>query len=1364
MASLLELSGAQPQKQPHWAPMFMDREFTGLFTQRAPVHDPADIYTAKYYGGRPDALWLGANLELTNRLTLQRRPGLSNFTTDNSMGFVYPTQPLTSYAFQLINGSIRVMIDTSGTGPSEQDTLTSVATSVGATAIYTGTITSGANNGLQGQSVTVAGFTTSANNGVYVVYQSTATQLILINANAVAETHAATATTMFITSVASSSGGNAVYTGVFTNGATNTFVGLKFLVSGFTLGVNNGTFVCVASSNTTLTLANPNAISETHNATTISAGAVYWDRQDGTAELVWAKSPGAGQTHFIGSGGYLYFGNGVDTKKYTPFNTVTPDSVWNWGIVAPSTQPSIHIVSSGAANTSWQASTWFSTMGIIRDAANDQLWQLIGVNANPGNPNSANAEFGIAGTGGPDWNQTLFGNTTDGGNPTAWINGGRIVPWQPAGIYGDAGNITSAGSQAAPIVVYDPGTNALFLNFNGGGGLSRSSPTVQPPWNTFNHVGGNYSEHNGAGGSSGGTTYNQPHWFFWCNASQLQPWAAGHSYTRWAGLASDPPTNAAIEPFIVPPPTGSGTPVYLQVPNQNFTSSAGSTPFPAAPVTQGQQIADIQGNGQLLWQCVSSAVGGGGSLSDTWKANFSFTPFTAPGVGFSAIYDGANIQVCVSSTGSNQSGSFVPGTSIASAVSISASNASSGLTTYTLGAGSWAHTPASGDQILVSGFVANATNNGSFTVSSATSNTIIAMNALGVSETHSATIVFNPWGTAYGNSTNDGGLIWKCVANPVAWNAGATWNLPLGGYLPPSSTQSYGGSTIVASGTVQTVVQSGESGTPTPPVFASPTASNPYTLEGPSSPQLEWFAESFFSSQSLAFSKGYSYAYSYKARPLNDIYSAPPLGGIDGIQQIPPGGTLLVTPPFGSQTNAVSSASPANTFTGSNTGAVIFVSGQYSSDPQVDTIIIWRSADGGGPSQMFELTEINNIVGGGTWTFKDFLPDAPTSMFPGLNTLIPAPINGVNDPPVADFLPQVFNFERIWGIDKQYVAFSGGPDTRVGNPDEAFFLSDSLPFLAPVTRVAKSAQGLVTFLTDSIEVIIGGPATASFSSVTWALGIGLLSWNALDQLAGEIYFFSADNQFRVMTPSLNIQNAGFPLGDQFANLPSSGAPSGGISHNWDPKQVYVASHQDGIDNCIMVADGNTGWYRLNPRQAGGVPNTEPVWSPYAVITNGCQMVNSTETAPGIHKLLVGSQIQNEPILVRNLTTFSDNGTTYDAFFEMGNITLAHPGQIAVLKFLEMDFSTTGFQPTVSFLLNEVSGTFTNFVTTPVFDPPQLYGATIAPGSYSPNRYYFGNVAAVARCRHLRIRVDWGNNTSNAELYNMTIFGRLLVEM
>src|SRR4051812_13402737 len=105
MAGLLQQSGAQPQKQPKWVPLFIDRAFTGIYTNRSVLHDPSDVPTTRFYGGRPDALWQGSNIELSNKLSLQRRPGLSAFSTAT-----YPTPPNRAFSFELLDGTIRVII------------------------------------------------------------------------------------------------------------------------------------------------------------------------------------------------------------------------------------------------------------------------------------------------------------------------------------------------------------------------------------------------------------------------------------------------------------------------------------------------------------------------------------------------------------------------------------------------------------------------------------------------------------------------------------------------------------------------------------------------------------------------------------------------------------------------------------------------------------------------------------------------------------------------------------------------------------------------------------------------------------------------------------------------------------------------------------------------------------------------------------------------------------------------------------------------------------------------------------------------------------------------------------------------------
>jgi hypothetical protein len=793
---------------------------------------------------------------------------------------------------------------------------------------------------------------------------------------------------------------------------------------------------------------------------------------------------------------------------------------------------------------------------------------------------------------------------------------------------------------------------------------------------------------------------------------------------------------------------------------------------------------------------------------------------------------------------------------------------------------------------------------------------------------------------------------------------------------------------------VEFVIDSGKGGAGPEPTW---NATGQTTTDGAAT----WFNLETAPTQSFSWTLGLAYAYSWKARSLTDFYSVNVTG--TATPPVPPGLANALPPPTGSETGAISTASPAFIIIGPDAGAVNTVGGNYSADPQVDTIVIWRSTDGGGPTNMFELTEIPNIpslAGTGKftvteangsvvtvdWVFKDFLPQSPNGTFPGLNPLIPAPIDDSNDPPPSNFLPMVYNFQRIWGAENQSVGFSGGPDVVTGNPNEAFLPSDNIPFLAQVVSIVKNTQGLVTFLTDSIQLIAGGPQTASFFSVELCPNVGLLSFNMLDVHAGEIYFFSADNQFYALSPSLNLSRAGFPIGDQLANLPSSG-----VSDTiWNPATGYVAVHQSGVDNCMFIADGATGWYRLNPYQVPGVSQgPEPIWSPFAIITNGCKMVQSVQVSPGIKKLLVaspaivnqtgkitsgiiafgtattygvlagatvantgsttingnlgldpGSSVTGTPtvtgssninntaaiqakadlatayslaaglastiiqatdlggqtltagvyssqsgslsitsgdltldaggdpnavwvfqmsstftvannrsvllvngasannvfwqvkglvtigtgvtfngiiagltsitighssvinggvwsqngtvtldtntisspttlssigsitvpgskvgfqLLFRDLTNYTDNGVQYDAWFTMGSIVLVHPGQLAVIKFLEMDFSGRQFSPSVSFLLNEIAGTFTEFTTNPTFDPPSIYGTTGVPGSYSPLRYYFSSTKSLARCRHMQIKVDYGKTPNPDELYNMTIFGRLLSE-
>jgi hypothetical protein len=181
----------------------------------------------------------------------------STATSPNSGGFTV----LNTAAVTEIHGSVFI--------------LSSIANASGGSTVYTGTIsggggpvTTGASNAFANTQFTISGCVNAVNNGTFTCTASTATSITLSNASGVAETVttacASAGTAFVLTAVATSSGGSTTYTGTITSGGTTAYTGQTFTITGFTNTQNNGSFVCTASSSTTLTLSNAIATAETH--------------------------------------------------------------------------------------------------------------------------------------------------------------------------------------------------------------------------------------------------------------------------------------------------------------------------------------------------------------------------------------------------------------------------------------------------------------------------------------------------------------------------------------------------------------------------------------------------------------------------------------------------------------------------------------------------------------------------------------------------------------------------------------------------------------------------------------------------------------------------------------------------------------------------------------------------------------------------------------------------------------------------------------------------------------------------------------------------------------------------------------------
>ena len=115
MPNALIASGAVPKGQSHWAPIFSNEFFSGLYTNRNPLRDPATpfLYNKFYSATRYEAMWDGLNTEVSPRLTLVRAPGHSVF---NASTFP-PCLDFFSYHVTGVNfaSNIRLIADTAST-------------------------------------------------------------------------------------------------------------------------------------------------------------------------------------------------------------------------------------------------------------------------------------------------------------------------------------------------------------------------------------------------------------------------------------------------------------------------------------------------------------------------------------------------------------------------------------------------------------------------------------------------------------------------------------------------------------------------------------------------------------------------------------------------------------------------------------------------------------------------------------------------------------------------------------------------------------------------------------------------------------------------------------------------------------------------------------------------------------------------------------------------------------------------------------------------------------------------------------------------------------------------------------------------
>jgi len=310
-----------------------------------------------------------------------------------------------------------------------------------------------------------------------------------------------------------------------------------------------------------------------------------------------------------------------------------------------------------------------------------------------------------------------------------------------------------------------------------------------------------------------------------------------------------------------------------------------------------------------------------------------------------------------------------------------------------------------------------------------------------------------------------------------------------------------------------------------------------------------------------------------------------------------------------------------------STGLNVQLQGTGYSDPQVDTIEIYRTDDGG--SNFYFLTDIVN-PGASTWTYTDSTPDS------GLNDDIVAPLSHVNDPPASGMSLLKYHMGRLWGASGNAVYFAAGPDTTNGVGTEAWPPANVFTFPGAVTCLASTSAGLLVYTSDDMYMIYG-TSTASFYSTVFQRNFGVSSQNCVVQDGDLMFVYTTQRQ--VFRFSDSMSEEGFPIGDKFQT-------------GFNPASSYLALHRNGSDSGVFLSDGSANIYKYRIDQQS--------WSPVTQVVNGAGAIASIETSTGTYTLLTGRTVGSDYILGRSLSTFQDAGVSYPCFVTVGTLILAPP--------------------------------------------------------------------------------------------------------
>jgi len=302
-------------------------------------------------------------------------------------------------------------------------------------------------------------------------------------------------------------------------------------------------------------------------------------------------------------------------------------------------------------------------------------------------------------------------------------------------------------------------------------------------------------------------------------------------------------------------------------------------------------------------------------------------------------------------------------------------------------------------------------------------------------------------------------------------------------------------------------------------------------------------------------------------------------------------------------------------------GNQVTIQGDGSTDSQVDTIVLYRTAQGG--STFLELATFPNPPVGQKWTYIDNSPDAL------LDAAWQAQVRGEGTPLPSGATCLGYHLGHIFAAVGNVVYVSAGSDAIASQTSGNAGFNTTFTAQSKITRFWTCSLGMVVFTVRDAYIILGS-ATANdpLYMVVFIEQIPLLNYDAFTVNKTTPYLLMGNKMLLALDPGAGITEIGFPIADR-------------LRDEYDPKTAYVTFHSESSEEtALYVGNKNGQWYRMNQNNS---PEQGSAWSTKALVAN-LGALQSVEVTPGVWSLLWGAAAGSQPLMKRDLTKYTDNGT------------------------------------------------------------------------------------------------------------------------